>query len=384
MGFFETESFIDPLTGMEFALIPAGEFIMGNNDGNYDEKPEHKVLISKSFHIGKFPVVQSQWERIMGHNPSKFKGKNNPVENVSWYDCIKYITKLNEIASRRYRLPTEAEWEYACRAGSTTKFFFGNDQNVLEKYAWFFDKNKLEDSQKTHPVGLKQPNAWGLYDMIGNVNEWCWDEFTHEAYSNHQFENPLNFNDGLISILDDDGLPCRALRGGCFNNPSQFLGSYKRKYSGPNTRYYNIGFRLVRTVSGLEDLWELEYLPEHENGWNDEADISAKDRSMQEEVQVNEGYIYILINPSLQKNLLKIGKTSRDPETRAVEISGGTGVPSPYHVAYSVKVPDHHFAERIIHQKLKEYRVRNEREFFLLPLQKAIDTLTKIAEHMAK
>ena len=123
-------------------------------------------------------------------------------------------------------------------------------------------------------------------------------------------------------------------------------------------------------------MWDLEYLP------GDEEDLSAEELSLYKETHVNEGYIYILINPSLQKNFLKIGKTSRDPELRAEEISSGTGVPSPYHVAYTTKVPDCHLAERIIHQKLKDYRVRNEREFFLLPLQKAIDIVAKTAEHM--
>ncbi len=162
--------------GMEFVLIPAGEFDMGlasSEVGRLDwEGPVHRVKISTAFYIGKYEVTQKQWRDVMGSSPSMFKGDNLPVEQVSWNDVGDFIKKLNEKeGGNKYRLPTEAEWEYAARAGTKTIYSFGDDESMLGDYAWYYENSAL----KTHDVGQKKSNPWGLYDMHGNVSEWVED-----------------------------------------------------------------------------------------------------------------------------------------------------------------------------------------------------------------
>jgi formylglycine-generating enzyme required for sulfatase activity len=164
--------------GMEFVSIPAGEFNMGspsNEKGRIvNEGPVHHVKISNSFYLGKYEVTQKQWRDIMGNSPSYFKGDNLPVEQVSWNDTQDFIKKLNEKEGvNKYRLPTEAEWEYAARAGTETRYFFGDDESKLGDYAWY-DANS---GSKTHEVGKKKPNQWNLYDIYGNIWEWVQDPF---------------------------------------------------------------------------------------------------------------------------------------------------------------------------------------------------------------
>jgi formylglycine-generating enzyme required for sulfatase activity len=249
-------------TGMKFALIPAGDFEMGSADGDYDEKPPHPVKISKPFYLGIHEVTQGEYKKVMGNNPSWFSagggGKDNvagqstdrhPVEQVSWKEAIAFCNKLSErdglkpyyrseegepLGGDGYRLPTEAEWEYACRAGSTTKYSFGDDESLLKQYAWY---DESFSTGKTHPVGQKQPNAFGLYDMHGNVWEWCWDWFGGDYYNKSSNIDPINANPGTD----------RVLRGGSWDDVAAGLRSSDRGGIGPALRYGSIGFRLART-----------------------------------------------------------------------------------------------------------------------------------------
>ncbi len=166
--------------GIKFVKIPAGEFMMGSEQGDSVEVPVHKVKIEKPYYLGVYEVSQKQWLEIMDENPSSFKGsRDNPVETIDARTCQKFIRKLSLKEGREYRLPTEAEWEYACRSGSTSEYFFGDDPNELEEYAWFSTNN----DKKTHASGKKKPNQWGLYDMYGNVTEMCADTYDPEFYS---------------------------------------------------------------------------------------------------------------------------------------------------------------------------------------------------------
>jgi len=159
---------------MEFVLIHPGSFMMGSDEGSsaIEGVPVHKVTLTKPFYLGKYEVTQEQWEKIMGANPSYFQGPKNPVDSVTWNDCQSFVAKLNaKVPGRTFRLPTEAEWEYACRAGSTGAYCFREGEGSLAEYAWYGSAA----NNTTHPVGGKKPNAWGLYDMHGNVLEWCAD-----------------------------------------------------------------------------------------------------------------------------------------------------------------------------------------------------------------
>jgi len=164
---------------MKFVLIPAGTFIMGspaNEPDRSDNETQHQVTLSRPFYLQTTEVTQGQWTAIMGNNPSQFKncGDNCPVENISWQDAQEYIKRLNiRERTSKYRLPTEAEWEYACRAGSQTAFSFGDVVGSLDSYGWYSGNS----GNRTHPVGQKEPNAWGLYDMHGNVCEWVQDRY---------------------------------------------------------------------------------------------------------------------------------------------------------------------------------------------------------------
>ena len=207
---------------------------MGSTNGEADEKPVHQVTINYSFYIGKYEVTQAQWQAVMGNNPSSFKGEipgplfNLPVEQVSWDDAQSFINKLNESNDGfTYRLPTEAEWEYACRAG-TTGDYAGN----LSEMAWF-----AENSQnRTHNVGEKQPNGWGLFDMHGNVWEWCQDWY-HDSYSGAPADGSAWL--GGVQLY-------RVLRGGSWGNKdAASLRSASRSRNTPDNRFYDKGLRVV-------------------------------------------------------------------------------------------------------------------------------------------
>jgi formylglycine-generating enzyme required for sulfatase activity len=231
-------SFIENLPNgvtLEMVNLPAGQFLMGSPDSDSDaqsrEKPQHQVKLN-SFAIGKYPVTQAQYQAVMGKNPSRFKNNpQNPVEKVSWDDAQAFCRKLSQITGKTYRLPTEAEWEYACRAGTTTRYYFGDDASQLGDYAWYDGNSRY----KTHPVGDKKPNAWGLYDMSGNVLEWCEDNW-HNTYENAP-------RDGSAWLINDNDY--YIVRGGSwFINPSFCRSAYRGNDSRRDNDYYD-GFRVV-------------------------------------------------------------------------------------------------------------------------------------------
>ena len=224
---------------MEFVWIEPGVFQMGSPDSESgrgsDEGPVHEVQISKGFWLGKYEVTQGQWEAVMGRNPSEYTGDDRrPVEQISWNDVQDFIARLNAAEAAVYRLPTEAEWEYACRAGSTTRWSFGDNESLLGDYAWYSGNNSPSG---TKAVGGKLPNAWGLYDMHGNVWEWVRDRYDSGYYNSSPRVDPLGPDTGSD----------RVRRGGYFgdNRPVNLRSAY-RYYDSPGDRYRGIGVRLVR------------------------------------------------------------------------------------------------------------------------------------------
>jgi formylglycine-generating enzyme required for sulfatase activity len=250
-----------------FVQIPAGEFLMGSESDSVDEKPAHRVRISQNFEMGKYEVTQAQWQAVMGNNPSFFKGANLPVEQVSWDEAQEFIKKLNSVNDGYlYRLPTEAEWEYACRAGKIGDYavdmkamawfdpyrksgFFSAYKKIFEGGASEKKKEPAppggaaekkpppRQSLRTHPVGSKQPNAWGLFDMYGNVWEWCQDWYDSAYYAQNSNVDPQGPAMGSE----------RVRRGGCYNTGLTALRLTNRASDSPDTRLDYLGFRLVRT-----------------------------------------------------------------------------------------------------------------------------------------
>lgn len=222
--------------GMEFVLIPAGSFMMGA-DKNFeeafeDELPRHKVTITKSFYIGEYEVTQEQWVAVMGNNPSRFKDRKRPVEQVTWDEANEFMKRLNEMEKTNgYRLPTEAEWEYVARAGSNTAYFFGDDGDELSQYAWFSENSK----EKSHPVAKLNKNAWGVYDIHGNVWEWCQDRYDEKYYSISPLKDPQGSSTGSHRIA----------RGGSWMSDARHCRSAVRYHDSPGDRDPDVGFRLV-------------------------------------------------------------------------------------------------------------------------------------------
>jgi formylglycine-generating enzyme required for sulfatase activity/tetratricopeptide (TPR) repeat protein len=216
----------------DLCLVPAGRFIMGDKSNG----PIHQVTIESDFYLGKYPVTQAQWEAVMGSNPSKFIGPELPVEQVSWEDCQLFIKRLNVLTDGKYRLPTEAEWEYACRAASTSTYCFGDNEAYLEEYAWF----RANSGSQTQPVGKKKPNAWGLHDMHGNVWEWCLDWYGD--YPSGVVTNPFGASSGTE----------RVPRGGGWYDDACYVTSTVRGGSASDGRFTHLGFRLASLVSHME------------------------------------------------------------------------------------------------------------------------------------
>jgi formylglycine-generating enzyme required for sulfatase activity len=218
---------VNPKDGLTYVWIPPGSFMMGcspgDDEGTNRERPSHRVEITKGFWIGETPVTQAAYQRVIGSNPSHFKGPQRPVENVSWDDATAYCRAVG------MRLPTEAEWEYAARAGSTAARY-----GDLDDIAWY-DKNS---QQKTHDVKGKRPNAWGLYDTLGNVWEWVADWFDETAYIRGETRDPRGPIDGKD----------RVVRGGSWDYNSRVVRASYRSWDVPAERYGNLGFRCVEEI----------------------------------------------------------------------------------------------------------------------------------------
>ena len=244
--------------GSEMAMIPDGRFIMGNDSGQDDEAPAREVAMD-GFLMDRYEVTQALYDKYVAVDGSHFKGEDRPVEQVNWADAALFCNKRSQAEglepcydeataecnydANGYRLPTEAEWEYACRAGTTTDYHYGDDPAQLKNYAWF-DQNA---SEQTHPVGQKRPNAWGLHDMLGNVAEWCNDAYDAEAYKNSGEKNPRGPADGDLYNL----------RGGAWAMPADVCRSSARMADSPGFQDAcfardAIGFRCVRKAPAAE------------------------------------------------------------------------------------------------------------------------------------
>jgi formylglycine-generating enzyme required for sulfatase activity len=252
-----TEKKASPLqtaAGIEMVLVPAGEFIMGDDQGDDDEKPAHQVRVN-SFYMDSHEMTQKAYESLMEKNPSKSKAPEKPVEQVDWYHAALYCnlrslkeglkpcydanTLACDFAANGYRLPTEAEWEYSCRAGTKTKYSFGDDPSKLRAFAWF----KGNAEQATHVSGQKTPNPWGLYDLHGNVAEWCHDVYSETYYQKKEGQDPHG------PMTGDK----RVLRGGSWRSSEDGCRSSARNSESP--RFADAcfgsdgyGFRCVRSV----------------------------------------------------------------------------------------------------------------------------------------
>lgn len=237
---------------MELLLVPTGRFNMGSSNENFSEAPIHPVRIPRSFYLGRFPVTQRQWVSLCRDNPSAFQeSADQPVDSVSWPDAMRFCERLSVEAGRPVRLPSEAEWEYACRAGSASEFFFSSEgpfpddgsvrealRRELLNYAWFEDNS----NETTHAVGLKEPNKWGLHDMIGNVWEWCADHW-HDGYRGAP-------DDGTAWIESGDARPRRCLRGGAWDMNAFRCRSCYRSWDWEHVAANRFGFRICVDESG--------------------------------------------------------------------------------------------------------------------------------------
>ncbi|MDD4818207.1 MAG: SUMF1/EgtB/PvdO family nonheme iron enzyme [Victivallaceae bacterium] len=241
--------------GVKMVLVPGGEFQMGNPGGKADAATVHQVKISP-FYMDAAEVTQEEYERLMEYNPSKFRGEMLPVERTRWIDAAAYcnlrskeegLTPVYDLendtadfSASGYRLPTEAEWEFACRAGNSGRFYFGADEKSLADYGWF----RSNSEESTHKVAGKTPNAFGLFDMYGNVAEWCNDLYSPDYYAESAAENPAGPDKGAK----------RVLRGGSWADRAKYIGSGVRASDNPVTAdicqgYDVYGFRCVRPVT---------------------------------------------------------------------------------------------------------------------------------------
>ena len=232
---------IEDSIGMKLVLIRPGSFLMGTNDrfvgpydtDNDDARPVHEVEITRAFYMGAYEVTQEQFEEVTGNNPSDFEDPEMPVEGITWDEAVEFCKLLSEKEGITYRLPTEAEWEYACRAGTTTEFYWGDEADG--RYGWY-----SENSEGTpHYGGEKLPNSWGLYDMAGNLGEWCSDYHDNDYYDVSPAKDPTGPESGMA----------RVARGGTYTDTADFTRSSTRLGLFPTMKMEFIGFRCVREIA---------------------------------------------------------------------------------------------------------------------------------------
>lgn len=241
------KDFVLKVKGIEYPMVfvEGGTFNMGTNRKSVCDYnrcyPVHQVTIS-NYHIGKYEVTQDLWEAVMESNPSYFKGKRRPVEQVSWYDCLEFISKLNDLTGKKFKLPTEAQWEFAARGGKKTKGFNFPGCDSVKNVAWYRGNSgkwyKGKSGKETHDVGLKNPNELGLYDMGGNVWEWCNDFYNN--YPSSSQTNPTGESDNIRY----SHVPCRCCRGGAWDDWAVGCDVCYRGLNRPEIRSYHIGLRL--------------------------------------------------------------------------------------------------------------------------------------------
>ena len=246
----------------EFIKVKPGQFFMGSNKGRDNEQPEHSVKITQPYELAKYEVTQALWLEVMGktvadqleimrkaigkpnHQNLRGVGDDHPVYLVSWNETQVFLSRINAIDKIYfYRLPSEAEWEYAAKAGTNTLYSFGNDKTKLHEYAWYIENGEYH----THPVGLKKPNPWGFHDMHGNVSEWVQDR-ADDYSSRLQIDprGPSATEDNRTQFKDCDNGPDRIMKGGSWGNPAHSSHSSRRTMNNPNSRSRGLGFRLVR------------------------------------------------------------------------------------------------------------------------------------------
>jgi formylglycine-generating enzyme required for sulfatase activity len=255
--------------GMRLVLIPDGELLIdspeSDTDASADQKPQRQMRVTRPFFLGVTEVTQGQYQAVIGVNPSHFKGSPNlPVETVSWFDAINYCNALSRKESLTpfyrvqgttvdvpdgngtgYRLPTDIEWEYACRAGTTTRYSFGNEAGDLDPFAWYFENSRLgtQNVRQSHPVGRRRANAWGVYDMLGNVEEWCWDRYDGDD------DDDSSAKPSAADGVGGSPSTFRLHRGGCWRLGPERCESDFRAGNLPSHRSPLLGFRVARVAS---------------------------------------------------------------------------------------------------------------------------------------
>lgn len=222
---------------LELILIPAGEFLMGARaDDPIHETyrgPQHRVVIPQPFYLGKFPVTQRQWQAVMDTNPARFQNRpDHPIEYVSWEECVTFCQRVTALTGRSVRLPSEAEWEYACRAGSETAYSFGNEVSLLDQYGWY----RANSAMVSQPVGCKAPNAWGLYDMHGGIDEFVQDHW-HDTHADAPTDGSTRVTSGATDL--------RVKKGGSWYDLAEYCASAHRNYYRHDVPAEDHGFRVL-------------------------------------------------------------------------------------------------------------------------------------------